>query len=354
MDLAPSAPVDPRLRADQRQPTSFTERGITLPLTTTALFGCRLRAPTAAIRELLMPHPRGGRGVFVLGLSTAPDMAPLTMHDRELISLLASMQSPSPAGIREAARRVATDGWAGRPAIAAAREAQTAVRNAGEAIERRLLEALAPGASRADPPAFRAIAQRLDLTEGGLRGRIRALASLMARCGWSADDTYGIAARMARLSAFAMALDPRQGGWARDSVLDTLRQLLAHVEAGLAELLRQHAATLASPWEMLRHWLIQPEATGRVISRADWLLDGWDALPALWRMAPAEAKPDSLPEILALTPTLPLEAESLPGIGTRPPVIDRPPPPALPANGCRVTWQQERVSRAEKLRALLP
>ena len=99
-----------------------------LPFTTPFLLGGRMRRAERGGAELVLAHPAGAEGVYILPWSAMPSLCAPTLHDRALWERAASAALPelSPAAARRAARAVAESGHAGRDAARAAVAAEAA------------------------------------------------------------------------------------------------------------------------------------------------------------------------------------------------------------------------------------
>jgi len=103
------------------QSPTFEERGVSVPFTTPALAGARVRRDLRHGLVLLVPNPSGARGMYVAPWSGVRDMCNPTLHDGLLHdgllhdAIAAAKAEPiSPSMVRAAARRIAAEGAAGR------------------------------------------------------------------------------------------------------------------------------------------------------------------------------------------------------------------------------------------------
>jgi hypothetical protein len=286
-------------------PRTFRERGVCAPFTTPLLAGARLRAAPARgahALEVIIPNPAGGRGVYVLTWSERGDLCRPTVHDTQLGDALArrpDLASLSPAMVRRAGWMVAADGHAGRAAAAAAQLVL------GDAAARfgiassRLASALARHAAGA-------------AAEPAARDR---LAALLA----DIHSPEGAPARLPRLIDAVGALAAALPDWAaRQSGPAAAAAQMAGTAAGLAHgsavnLLRSAIGRFDDPATLLRDWLADPAAVEQALSRAEWLMDGWDRLVLLWQAALPGPAAAAL-EMAALLPVWPDEAETWLGL----------------------------------------
>jgi hypothetical protein len=280
------------------RPASFAERGLAVPFTAPLLAGARLRHSTARGAELLLPA-LGGRGVYVLDWASAQSLCAPTLHDRQLWSRLALLGAPRPSEIRAAARLTATQGFAGRPARAAAVQRSQALGAAREAVRAALLERLAiSGEAAPIAPA--------DLAT---------LGTALAGIGLGPVVAGPVAQAMAQIRGVVAGLEE----WARLAPGPDQRRAAA-ILVGAAQLtLAKAEASLATLWPLLARpqaLLAAPGALGQLVllaERPDWLLDGWEAVAAMWTACAADRRGDALAEMLGLLPVLPLEVDRWPG-----------------------------------------
>lgn len=352
MSVAPPTELENRFPADQRPPRSFAERGAYLPLTTAAFFGCRARSANIASIEFILPHPLGGRSVFILPRGALDDVAAPTLHDREIFRMVSALREPRPADVRRLWREAAGQGWGGRAAARVAANAAEKLPEARRALEGRLLSMLGaePG-PEAQKAALAQLAQRLGQSPERLIERIGELAALLAEIGWHDAAPASLLRRLRRLTGLHGALQTMPDGAPPPSGLSDFLFLLGRIIRSADLLLREGEASLVEPREVLGLWLSKPQELAARLSRVDWLLDGWDIIPHLWQQAPPEQKREALAEMMAMAPLLPLEAAELPGMEGLP-EFDRPPPPEPPAQGVRSTWLNDRVTRNEELLSL--
>ena len=103
-------------RGDQLwQSVTFAERGVAVPFTTPVLSGTRARQAAGGV-ELVVPHPAGVRGVYVLRWAELGNFCAATLHDQALAEGVGRLASVTPGSVRAVARAVAQDGAAGAAA----------------------------------------------------------------------------------------------------------------------------------------------------------------------------------------------------------------------------------------------
>lgn len=295
--------MDTHLDASHPQPATFAERGVAVPFTSPTLAGARVRASGPRL-ELVFANPSGARGTYVVPWAGVPDICRPTLHDLRLLAALdtrgGGREVTGPARVQAAARRVALEGAAGRPARAAAEAALTADRARVAATARYLMSALAL-AGAAHPHAQEA----------------EALARVAAELG------IGPGAKDAPVPEAIAALKRLQDGllaWAVTHPEDAAparlaAALAANAAAGAAVALA--AARHPSPAALLLAWRAGPERVAALAARPSWLLDGW-LLPGLLWAAAAPGSSTALTEAAQFAPLLPREAEAWTGLPTDP------------------------------------
>ena len=270
------------------QPGTFAERGVSVPFTTQALLGARARIDPRRGLELVVPNPAGGRGVYVLAWAGVREICHPTVHDTHLHNLVAPAESVTPQSVRAAARDIALQGSAGRPARAAALQAQRAEAESQQATYQDLLTALTNAPETADIAAALA-----HLGVGPLAG----------------GAAYPI--RLARLQGFrdAMAECARLHDGEPGKLAASLHMLADVAVRSTAAVLAEVRPGASGAQELLTAWRAGPDRVAQAAARPGWLLDGWDLPCLLWQGAPADAdRAATLHEIAHVTPLLPKEA----------------------------------------------
>jgi hypothetical protein len=97
----------------QHQPSTFEERGTTVPFTTPALSCARVRADDRYNLVLLTPGFAGTQSVCVLPWKAIPELVTMTIHDRALHEAIEKTRAMSPDTMRQQALAVAATGLAG-------------------------------------------------------------------------------------------------------------------------------------------------------------------------------------------------------------------------------------------------
>lgn len=112
-----------KLFSAQHQPSTFEERGTTVPFTTPTLSCARVRADDRHNLVLLTPGFAGTQSVYVLPWKAIPDLVTMTIHDRALHEAIERSHATSPDTMRQQALGVAATGLAGPEVQVSARKA---------------------------------------------------------------------------------------------------------------------------------------------------------------------------------------------------------------------------------------
>jgi hypothetical protein len=348
---------------------------VAAPFTTPLLSGTRIRDSAKTGIELVVPSPSGGRGVYILDWAGVRTLGTPTVHDTVLVRRLARLARLDPGGMRSVALDVAQDGYAGREAVAAAKQAladtATQCLQAHFLLIVGLIEQVQPTGLTAPLPAVgisdidrrsSAVLHRLAPLTGRspaeLNDGLRVMGNAFAAVGLAAQ---GHQARVPRLLARMEETHESLTEWLRADVendLDGLGRAIARamrtiLDIGHAVLARTRAS-LADPVGLLRQWCKDPESVMTIATRAEWVLDGWEWLCLIWLSADSNGQRRmALLDMAQLIPVLPTEAGSW-----NDPVV---PPEAL-QQPCRVTsrdnsWRSggaafALIGRNESLRAM--
>ena len=278
------------------QSATFGERGVSVPFTTPALAGARVRRDVRHGLALLVPNPSGGRGIYVLPWSGVRDMCQPTLHDGMLHDAIAASKGEpvSPAVVRAAARRVAGEGAAGRAAHAAATKAIQTENESRQATNRYLLYALAA-----------------QTTMQASSAEVAALASVVDEIGIGPHAAQaGIPVRLAQLKRLREEL----AAWANTGADETgygpmvcgMANLTIRCAEQIVAAVRDRTADAAG---LLADWRIEPGDVTAHFSRPAWVLDGWSLPCLLWGAASGiVARRAALIEIGQMLAVLPKEA----------------------------------------------
>lgn len=302
-------------------PATFRERGVAVPFTTPQLAGARIRLVDRRF-DLIVPHPGGARGVYIFALASLGEFCAASLHDRCLAARLAVLGAPTPGAVRTASRTVAAEGAAGRAAAAAARAAETADGHIRAAFETLLL-GLPPRngiasqteleMAQATRKAIQALASRLGGTPEAVQVDIGRLAGQLTDAGL--DSPAGGKGRCATLlDTMDVTADAMRHwtGTVRDhpAALQVAAAARSFSEAGRLLLAATHK-TLQDPAALIAAWGGSMEAVSARCARPALLLDGWEHLCLLWRVAETNsARSEAVEEAAVLLPPIPPEAET--------------------------------------------
>ncbi len=322
-------------------PATFMERGVAVPFTAIGLAGARARPSQRDGFELVIPNLSGCRGAYVLPWTGVAGTCQPTVHDVQLLHAIAALGTITPQTIRVVARQVASEGFAGRDARAAAaaalvlEERATVVTNfelllrvVGQTEPHENWPADKAGSLPFRSPADlehrskRAIAVlSLQLGQGSeaMTAALASIAGLLTPIGLGRWAEAGrIPRSIARLEAFrsevaAFAQDTTAGAHATDIALTLAELTLANSNKAVVD---ARFATNDMPG-LLRDWFRDARFV-YASARADWLLDGWDRICLIWDTAthsPAD-RSLALDEIATLLPAIPLEVGNWTGYTT--------------------------------------
>lgn len=359
---------------ESHNPATFRERGVAMPFTTPLLAGARARVPARTGIELLLPNPSGGRGVYVVHWTSAQEQYRPTVHDTVLLQRIGGCRVLDPRKIRAAGWDVAREGWAGQEACAAAGAAEQTDRSQRLLAEFQLLNALAgqlnphglkPDA--ADDPAAAlarlrgALLNRLAVSFGrtGLQlgATLAALADVVAPVGATPNDASSRIARLVSqlqetradmLRSFHVSEENdgiRVGRSITASMGGTLACATALLDAG--------HALVADPLVLLKQWVASPDRVTAVMTRAEWVLDGWERIALLWRSAGNNTeRRGALREMAQLVPVLPPETSEWTGAALPVEATDPGCRNACQGDGGRGGVALVKIGANEKLRAM--
>ncbi len=310
-------------------PATFLQRGVTIPFTAPELAGATARPGERVALEMVVPNPGGGPGVYILPWDAIWSICRPTAHDCQLVASVGALRAITPAAIRSAARAVAAEGLAGREAAAAAVAATADELRARILLNFTLLlellrqiEPRTPGwiAPEKDRPAqiqhraraiFAALATQIGCRQETLATALEDIAGLL--CGVGVGPTADGASLPVLLAAITHLRDDL-AGWADShpeqdgqeiTLIDGCAALTAAAADGVIAAARALTADLPA---LLRAWLQSPAGVSAILTRPDWLLDGWERICLLWRDTPPPERGIAIIEIISLLPLVPTEA----------------------------------------------
>lgn len=301
------------------QPETYDELGASVPFTSPELTGARARCRKTGL-ELTLPNPSGRRGVYILDPKDMSRLCMPTLHDRQLAARMTTLPAVTPGAIRELARVVAAEGFAGRNAASAARRAQEDDRKAALAAQLAMLRSLvhevggeaAETASldRAAKSAIAGLAADCGQSPAAIVQAIGRVSRVAAVTGFHAADPARFPATIVRLSETAQAVSEtlanRNGRAAQAArlILSASAEALALVSKALSQCWR----LLSGIMPLLTNYASQGAALEVLAARLDWLLDGWAPLCRVWNMAAPGRVCASINEMGLMVPVIPAEA----------------------------------------------
>ena len=322
------------------QPTTFKERGVSVPFTMPLLAGARARHGERRAIELVVPNPSGGPGVYILSWSSIRALCRPTVHDSRLNQRLGTLPVLSPSTVRQAAQTVGSQGLAGRPAMQAALTAAASDRKDRQLTQFLLLLAITKQVepSALDlvelPTEYSAeleqqarqivprIARRLDLTPDGVLSTLADIAEAFLAIG---TEGQVAPARVPRLLESLACL--------RDELADWICEHCEDAQVGLADMIAGSADVTIKATEttlvmaraatqnmvgLLRNWRKAPEHVTDHAGRPEWLLDGWEHVILLWASTKSPAEQGAvMTEMAQLVPVLPLEVSEWVGMASK-------------------------------------
>lgn len=307
------------------QPATFNERGVAVPFTTPPLSGARVRRADRGGIEIIVPNPSGTRGVYVTSWAGLADLCRPSVHDHKLHKSLAALPCIDPAGVRAATRDVALSGYAGRDAAAACAAEAKADEHDMLVTNFELLRALVRQADReaqekpgalalSDEFKQRAkrvldiVASRLGADPDRIAVALEELAALFRAIG--IGQSAGTA-RLPRVLGHLLEFVQEMETWAGAHSDDT-RQVAQLVGAAGSVTAACATRTLGVARELtedieqlLATWWREPGKVMEIVTRPDWLLDGWERMCQLWQQADPPQQRAILAELFAMVPAVP-------------------------------------------------
>jgi hypothetical protein len=303
-------------------PSTFEERGSSVPFTTPELAYSRIRKSPRGELEILIPGFSGSRGIYVFPWRRIPSTVLMNLHDRTLHAEIMQEDVIAPDRMRMAAHRVAISGLGGPVLMSEAkrlladdaREAAAAnwnvllraVQGIGLPLGKDLLgQALIGGDKTTVRTAFRQIAEAVQTDPETFFDRAREFSRLIHTVGFDEEGARGrLRSLYQRIQNFAETTAscnlPEAGRLMAEVALVTLRvgaEPLAAVECDLNQVVA-----------CLRNWPKRIDVTRHQIERLSWLLDGWQHVCDLWDRARADREtPEGwcVTEILRILPIVP-------------------------------------------------
>jgi hypothetical protein len=312
------------------EPSTFLDRGVTVPFTTPMLMGARVRPnQDREGLEVIIANPSGASGVYILPWAAIPQICSPTLHDRRLWYLLRDATILSPRIVREAVETAALEGLAGREATQAVSEAR-AVR---EAREKRINFALllnlirhaegpntALPAPQLDDPRHlrlrsqRAVlqsAQQLSMTTAAVANALEELSQALNGFGLpnenepapSRELIHDLRRLVAEMGAWREEFPEAFGAATARMLQESLEQTMTCATQSVEEFDLMLGDTFAA----IKAWRQDREELHQRLTRLDWLLDGWDLIIGIWDSTPKTERENAIMEMALLAPIMPKE-----------------------------------------------
>jgi hypothetical protein len=322
-----------RFRSDAFEPTSFRDRGATVPFTTPLLLNARIRvAASGRGFEMVVANPSGGRGALILPWSAMVDICSPTLFDRHLWESLATSSDISPIGIRHEAQRLATLGLAGRQAALAAKDALRREQASQRMVRGMLLESLIAATETTDESssrpatedgsafmkrAKRATARAATVAKVGLAEFAADLEALAVALSGARPKMKGEEGRLRQMMSELKRTTDEITDWidgeqqegahimAAKFVVATARQTLECGEFALATT----DALIADLGNRIPRWRTERDSILESARGPDWVLDGWKTPMALWQAAGPNQRQAAIWEMATIAPILPREGK---------------------------------------------
>ena len=320
---------------DDTRPASFRDRGVTVPFTTPALLGCRLRLGERQGLEVAVPNPGGVRGFYVVPLKTLHDHCNPTLHDRLLTARLKELGAVTPEAVLAVSRAAAREGLAGRTAAAAAAAAEKATESGRLLMSYHLLLLLirqTEGAAEAALPperdtlanvqrrgerAMARIVRETGMPSPAVMAVLEELADVYLPVGVPGDltkarhqrDLAALEELATGVSAWGETTADRKQAGAAALILRSARLTLSAGRSLMNELLD----VVGDLRDLLRRWSRDAATIRLQASRLSWLLDGWPVMTGLWRFSELVGRPVAVREMAVMVPSIPQEVSTWTG-----------------------------------------
>lgn len=306
-------------------PSTFDERGTTVPFTTPELAFSRVRRDTRTNHlEVLVTGFSGCRSIYVFPWDGLSSVMRLTLHDRALQAEISLADAITPMRMRLAAHRVAKTGLAGVEAAEAAGAAMARIAREEkinqEAMLRRVVRLTGVLDRTTDDLMQRvrgrvgetliiqvadAFARLVGQPPGQCRARILELSDAVGPLGFAGDEDSGYLRRILRrvgdlrnsISAANIGATGHLAGETAGVTARMAERMIAEIDREL-----QNLPAFFAGWDANILRLRQS------IDRLAWLLDGWLDVCELWQAAMADRQNIDhrrIAEIMRVIPLVP-------------------------------------------------
>src|SRR5258708_3304301 len=283
-------------------PKTFSERGVSVPFTSSELLWARVRQ-NGEVKELLVPGLAKTRGIFVYEWSTMRNRFALSLQDRLLAKEIASGPPPTPDRVGAAGLRLTGSGAAGAAAKTATgarvQQAKALSQHLRLHVAQRIADRLgrkaqtlsiddlgSPEGLRKVTDALSEAAQVYGLSGPTFYNRIESLAAMRAPVGLAGLPIEAPNRRLAqRRTQLARTLAAWAEAGARDG--DVEARLVSRVAAEAARLATAGLAKIDTDTQGLELLLTEWDERAPVLraetERIHWILDGWARFLRLWQ-----------------------------------------------------------------------
>lgn len=308
---------------DHLLPSTFEERGATVPFTTPILSDSRVRKDWRDKLEIVIGQFSGGPGAIVIPWTAVGEMISLTTHDVLLHEEVMARRALDPYAVRMAALEVAKSGLAGPDVVEAATQCLAADEEA-KALNQvvliiKVIEEAEPNQAKAlmrdimNPDgqervreALFAIADRLQLDAKAFDNLLSELGVATYAVGTAWSPTEGRLRKLvSRLGEFSASI----ADWASERLSEAADQAHFTVELSnhtlkiATEVLRKFDSLVGSPRSIVMEWDVKSGEVRGQATRLAWLVDGWEPLIETWTAAVDEA--EQIAALESIVPRLP-------------------------------------------------
>lgn len=308
---------------DHLLPSTFEERGATVPFTTPILADSRVRKDWRDKLEIVIGQFSGGPGAIVIPWTAVSDMISLTTHDVLLHEEVLAKRALDPYTVRMAALEVAKSGLAGPEVVEAATKSLAADEEAkalnqvvlivkvieeAEPTQAKALmrDVMNPDGQERVREALFAIADRLQLDAKAFDNRLSELGVATYAVGAPWSPTAGRLRKLVgRLGEFATSI----GEWAEGRLDEAGDQAQFTVEIShhtlkiATDVLHKFDERVGSPRAIVTEWELKAGEVRGLATRLAWLVDGWEPLIDTWTSATDEAQ--QIAALASIVPRLP-------------------------------------------------
>ena len=284
-----------------------------MPFTTPSIAFSRVRSDGREGLEVLVPGLSGGQGVYVIPWRALRDMFKMTVHDRALHEEIDGLEEATPGKIRETVLNVAAGGLAGPKAAQAARAAlqkaeedkfhvgfhliSTVVKQlSGSALTVSLNDVTTADGQREVRNILNRIADQLQIPTVTMHERMDEWASMIPYVGVSTMPTKSRVRRsMEQIHIFSDTI----GIWSDQATTENkdCGQIINAISFETLGVISTYLTTLDKFTDMagetLNNWPRAGPNVRALDEKAEWLLDGWESIVALW-----DSSVDEPPHIL--------------------------------------------------------